>query len=795
LLVRPTSGEITGGAASSKMLQTNMLKAETSRSHQTGPGYSEDAGSGGISDIVDFALGLLRRQYLLIIITAVFAFTASIIYLRITPPTYTARVQVLLANPRAQFVQQQSILSEPAFDLNQIETQIQLLKSSALATAVITQLNLANDPDFNGSGPSLSSLWRGTPAVNPTPPEQSKAGPAVLSDGLIAAFQDRLSAGRMGVSSILEISFSSSNAERAAEIANAVAKAYITEQLNAKFEANRSATSWLQDRLRDLGDQALEAERAVNQYKSQNNIVTPDGKSIDEQQVTELNNRLMAARAQLTEASARLNQYEAILRTNPSNLSSMGTLDAVGSDVTNNTIINGLRQQYLELTRRDNEYSARFGPNHQAVLTLRNRMRELRSSIFEEVRRLAENSRSDLEVAKQRQLQIEKQLAEAVVQSRTTNSAELTIKELENRAKGLRSLSDMFQQRYIGSKQQETFPISETRVIQPAAPPQSKSKPKSKMVMALGLIGGIGFGVMLGLFRELMDRVFRTAAQIESELGLSCLALVPKLVVPQSPVRRVKSRPTDGDLGQRTVAKDSAIHRAVIDRPLSRFAEAIRSIKLAIDLNATKTSNQVIGLTSALPNEGKTTIAASLAQLIGHGGKSVIVVDCDLRNPSLSSSLAPNATAGIIEVTNGSRSIEETVWRDPTTNLAFLPAVRRTDLLHSSELLSTDSMHKLFDRLRASYDYVIVDLPPLTPLVDVRATTQLIDHFILVVEWGHTKIDVVKHALHTAPTIHDSLIGAVLNKTDIKAMARYDSYLRDYYNDDHCARYGLSNSG
>ena len=778
------------------MLQTNMLKAEKSRSHQTGPGYSDDAGSGGISEIVDFALGLLRRQYLVIIITAVFAITSCIIYLRITPPTYTARVQVLLANPRAQFVQQQSILSEPAFDLNQIETQIQLLKSSALATAVITQLNLANDPDFNGSGPSLSSLWRGAPTVNPTPPEQSKAGtPAMLSDAVIAAFQDRLSANRIGMSSILEISFNSSNAERAAEIANAVAKAYITEQLNAKFEANRSATSWLQDRLRDLGDQALDAERAVNQYKSQNNIVSPDGKSIDEQQVTELNNRLMAARAQLTEASARLNQYEAILRTNPSNLSSMGTLDAVGSDVTNNPIINGLRQQYLELTRRDNEYSARFGPNHQAVLTLRNRMRELRSSIFEEVRRLAENSRSDLEVAKQRQQQIEKQLAEAVVQSRTTNSAELTIKELENRAKGLRSLSDMFQQRYIGSKQQETFPISETRVIQPAAPPQSKSKPKSKIVMALGLIGGIGFGVMLGLFRELMDRVFRTAAQIESELGLSCLALVPELVVPQSPVRRVKSRPTDGDLGQRTVAKDSAIHRAVIDRPLSRFAEAIRSIKLAIDLNATKTSNQVIGLTSALPNEGKTTIAASLAQLIGHGGKSVIVVDCDLRNPSLSSSLAPNATAGIIEVTNGSRSIEETVWRDPTTNLAFLPAVRRTDLLHSSELLSTDSMHKLFDRLRASYDYVIVDLPPLTPLVDVRATTQLIDHFILVVEWGQTKIDVVKHALHTAPTIHDSLIGTVLNKTDIKAMARYDSYLRDYYNDDHCARYGLSNSG
>ncbi|MDE5452786.1 AAA family ATPase [Bradyrhizobium sp. CSA112] len=770
------------------MLQTNMLQAEKTRGPQTSPGYGDDAGSGGVSEIVNFALGLLRRQYLVIILTAVFAVASCMIYLRITPPTYTARVQVLLANPRAQFVQQQSLLAEPAFDREQVETQIQLVRSSAIAISVITQLNLANDPDLTGYGPSLSSLfWRMGP-----PPEQPQA---TLPDATVAAFQDRLSAIRVGMSSILEISYHSRNPERAAEVANAVAKAYIAEQLNAKFEANRSATRWLQDRLRDLGDQALNAEREVDRYKSQHNIVSSDGKLIDDQQVSDLNSRLSAARAQVTEASAKLNQYEAILRSNPANLSSIGTLDAAGSDVLNNPIISSLRQQYLELMRRENEYSARFGRNHQAVLTIRDRMQNLRSSIFEEVKRVAETSRSDLEVAKQRERDIEKQLSLAVLQSRTTNAAELTIKELDSRAKGLRNLSDLFQQRYMGSKQQESFPISETRVIQPASPPQSKSKPKSKMVMALGLIGGIGFGVMLGLFRELMDRVFRTSTQIEAELGLPCLALVPELVMPHSPMRRAKSRSTEGNLGQRTIARDSTIHHAVIDRPLSRFAEAIRSIKLAIDLNATKTSNQVIGITSALPNEGKTTIAASLAQLIGHGGKSVVIVDCDLRNPSLSSSLAPTATAGIIEVTNDSQSIEETVWRDSTTNLAFLPAVRRSDLLHSSELLATDSMHKLFDRLRASYDYVIVDLPPLTPLVDVRATTQLVDHFILVVEWGQTKIDVVKHALHTAPTIHDSLIGTVLNKTDIKAMARYDTYLRDYYNDDHCARYGLSKSG
>jgi capsular exopolysaccharide synthesis family protein len=267
---------------------------------------------------------------------------------------------------------------------------------------------------------------------------------------------------------------------------------------------------------------------------------------------------------------------------------------------------------------------------------------------------------------------------------------------------------------------------------------------------------------------------------------------VPFLRAPKAPKALPPGAQPDDDLRQRMVSPRSSIHWAVIGMPLSRFAESIRSIKLAVDLSPTKTSNKVIGLTSALPNEGKTTVAVSLAELIGHSGKSVIIVDCDLRNPSLTASLAPNASAGIVEVIYGTRPFEETVWRDPKTNLVFLPAVRRSALLHTSEILLADATRKLFDRLRASYDYVIVDLPPLSPVVDVRATASLMDCFILVVEWGRTKIDVVQHALHTAPNIYESLIGAVLNKTDIKAMGRYDSYTSDYYSDDHYTHYGYS---
>lgn len=779
------------------MLQNNIPHTDRLRLPANGPPQSAKADGGGISDIINFAIGLLRRQYLVILFTAGLAIAASLLYLRLAPPTYTAQVQILLANPRPQFVQQQSLLAETAFDLNQIETQLQLLRSKATAVAVINQLKLADDPDFDGSGLSLQSLWQrirpwGSAGSKKAGPSDAQSEP---SEELADAFLSRLSAGRVGFSNVIEISFSSSNAARAAEIANAVANAYVADQLNAKFEANRRATSWLQERLRDLGDQAIAAQRAVDVYKAQNNIVSLDGKPIDEQQITEINNRLAAARAQTSEATAKLARYETLLASDPKTPSSIANLDAIGADALNSQIITGLRQQYLELTRREAELGAKVGRDHLAVVNIRNRVREFRVSIFDEVRRLAEVSRSEFELAKQRQQEIEKQLSKAVSQARSVSSAELTIKDLESRAKGLRALYESFQQRYMGSTQQESFPISETRVLFPASPPPSKSKPKTRLVLTLGILGGLALGVGLALLRDLMDRVFRTSSQVESVLDLPCLSLVPLLPVRKSSKPPVRLQPTADDVvQQRIVSSPTAIHRTVVGMPLSRYTEAIRSIKLAIDHNPAKISSQVIGITSALPNEGKTTIAASLAQLIGQTGKTAIIVDCDLRNPSLTTIFAPNAVAGIIEVANGTRSLAEAIWRDPATNLALLPAVRRKPLLHTSEILCADAISKLFDRLRADYDYVIVDLPPLTPLVDVRATSSLIDCYILVVEWGRTKIDVVQHALHTAPNIHESLIGAVLSKTDIKAMARYDGHRSYYYHDSHYIRYGLTGS-
>ena len=188
----------------------------------------------------------------------------------------------------------------------------------------------------------------------------------------------------------------------------------------------------------------------------------------------------------------------------------------------------------------------------------------------------------------------------------------------------------------------------------------------------------------------------------------------------------------------RTIVRNSNALWTVVDAPLSRYTEAIRSIELANDLNGVIKPNRVIGFTSSLPNEGKSTIAFSVAQLMAQaqvGGKTILV-DCDLRNPSLTRMLTPDAKAGLLEILAEKTSLKAAIWKDPSTNLSFLPVVSKLRLAHSSEILGSTPLKKLFEQLREAYDHVIVDLSPLAPIVDVRATAHLLDSFVFVASSG-----------------------------------------------------------
>ena len=302
-------------------------------------------------------------------------------------------------------------------------------------------------------------------------------------------------------------------------------------------------------------------------------------------------------------------------------------------------------------------------------------------------------------------------------------------------------------------------------------------------------MGGLGLGVALSFVREAMDRVFRTTEQVETVLNAPCVALVP--LVDRATVNWDHEGATVG-AERKSIARNGDVYWIVSKEPLSRFAEAIRSVKLAADLNGTNGGHKVIGFTSALPHEGKSTIAAALALLVAQVGRRCIIVDCDLRNPSMSRSLTPNAKVGIVDVLAGKHSLDDAIWSDGPEGVAFLPALSQSRVFHTSEILASEPTKKFFRHLRERYDYVIVDLPPLAPLIDVRATPHLVDGYFLVIEWGRTKIDVVQHALNAAPTVYERLFGTILNKANMEYIGRYEVHRSKYYLNKLFARYGYT---
>jgi exopolysaccharide transport family protein len=735
-------------------------------------------GQGGAGELVDLALGFVLRQYLVILFMVLLAGVAGVIFLVVKPPTYTASAKILIGTQRPQFIQQQSLFADTPLDQSQMESQLQVMQSRAILAPVVQKLSLVNDPEFGSPPPGL--IRRVLQVFTNSTSEEPKLD---ATETAVATLTERLTINRVGWSFLIEIGASSRSSAKAAQIANAVATAYIEDQQQAKREANQTTSAWLQERLQQLAEQTTAADRAVVAFKQQNNIVSADGKRLDEQSLADLNTRLVAARTQSSDILARLTRIEAIISTWKPNAT---TVDDSISDELGSTILTNLRQQYLDLSRKEADYSAQYGRDHRAVINLGNRLRDLRTSTFGELRRIAAASKSDYEIAQQRVAEIQKQLDQVISQSQSANKAQVTLRELESTAKTYHSLYDSFLQRYTGGVQQDSFPVSEARLVSLASALTARVKLKPPLVLAASLMGGIALGVGIGLLRDLMDRVFRTRTQVQSLLQIPCIAMVPLLKTSRLRRKQLAAKAS----ADRLVARDASVFWRVVDSPFSIFAEEIRSIKLATRFYG-KGANRVIGFASALPNEGKSTIAAAVAQLAAKAGGRVIIVDCDLRIPSLSRTFAPTAKVGIGDVISGARSLEETVWKDPATNLFFLPAIK-TAPLFSSDVLGSEPCKELIDRLRATFDLVIVDLPPLVPIVDARAAAHLVDCVILVIEWGRTKINVVRHALDTAPNLHQAIIGAVLNKTNMDHLAQYDVQHKSMYKNQYYAKYAYS---
>jgi succinoglycan biosynthesis transport protein ExoP len=726
---------------------------------------------------IDFFGTLIRRQARVFFVIVPCALALGLLYLLTTPPSYTAVAKIVIDLRKPTGFQQQQIAGDSIVDAVAVATQAEILTSDNVSLAVINKLKLTEDPDFVRPSPglfraALNTLFHWIYGKTDSEPALTESQ---LEARALGTFEAQRKVSRVPNTYVMEISFRSPDRNKAAQIANAIFAAYTDNQLAAKYESARRASTWLQDRIASLRAESSADAKAVVEFKQRHDIVENSGRMMFEDQRSEVSSQLILARAAAAEAKARYDRIQQVL--------SQDVTDGSVTDALKSEVIIRLRQQYLDYAAREAIWSQRYGPNHLATISLRNQMVELRRSITDEMKKIAQSYKSEYEIALTRVASIEKSLESAVTESRSTEQAQVQLRELESNAQTSRTMYDNFLQRYMEAAQQQTFPISETQLISPAAPPAHKSQPNTLIVLAISTIGGMLVAFGGAMLLEAYDRVFRTSAQVLDLLRVDCIAVLPLLKLRGSTTHDKEQNIAGlGKRGSTGQTDNLDLLRHVINAPFSIFTEKLRSLKVIADLKGAVAVNSVIGMTSTLANEGKSTIAANFAALIAHSGSRVILVDADLRNPSLSRLFGRASSAGLVDVAAGRAALNDATWIDPANGLTFLSAgAQAWKLVHPDQILASIGVKSVMDKLRDEYDYVIVDFPPLGPVVDTRTTAGFVDSYIYVIEWGRTRIDLVQHALVNAREVYDRLLGVVLNKADIGVIERYERYRYERY--------------
>jgi len=715
-------------------------------------------------------LRLLRMRWHIVFGTTllVVAVTALGVY-RLTPQ-YTAHALVMLDAHQNQMVTSTALASREQdyfYEPSLIENQVQILYSRVLAARVIDKLELDKDLKFNPPPPLekadaeaatagwLTLLkrvdprkWLEQPQVSILT-EQEKA--VNEREALIDRVLGGLTAKSRGRSTAIEISYVDPDPARAAQIANALADAYVEDQLNAKYDASQKATQWLSDRIQTLADQVRNADVAVQQYKAENNLTDTNGSSVADQQLSALNGQLIVARSDLAEQEAKYSQVSALQKA--------GRSEDV-SQVVSSPLIAALRAQENDLLKREADFSSRYGPRHPRMLDLASEKRNLLSKIDEEVKRVIETVSNDVAVARARVTSLEASLQQATGRSTGDNRARIKLRALEANATSSHALHDAFVARFKESEGQQGIQMPDSRIISHAILPTTPSAPNKKLALELAFAGGIFLGFLLALLVERLDSGFRTASQVEKTLGLPVLGTIPEI----SWGRKSPEAATD----------------RVIDKPMSSFAEAIRGLQMSLFLSNVDKPPKVILLTSAVPGEGKTTVAVSIARLAARNGKKAVVIDCDLRRPATGKALGVTKfDFGMVEVLTGEKSLEQCLQKDPRSSLQVLPVKLKSG--NPPDLLGSQAMEKLVAALRANYDLVILDSAPLLPVHDTRILARLVDATVFVVRWEKTPRDAARNAARILADIHAPLAGVILTRANTKRFQYYSYGYQSYY--------------
>jgi succinoglycan biosynthesis transport protein ExoP len=673
---------------------------------------------------------------------------------------YTAITQILLDPRKERAAGSDAILSDISLDLPMVESQLAILRSPSLLRRVVDKERLTLDPEFGNAGAPATPGWSlmgsiGSLLGASNPPDIPVVPATVIPADVMAstmALAGSMTAFRAGQGYVLSITVTSVDPGRAARLANAIADAYAVDKLDARYEAARRASSWLGDRLEELRGQLRQSEEAVARYRAEKGILQSNSSlTLNQQQLADLNNRLIAARGETAEKKSR---YDIIRGAN-------GRVQNL-PDIMNNGSIAGLRAQFNSVSQREADLMARYSDRHPLVVNVRAEKADIERSINVELQRLAESVKNDYELARAREEAIAKAIKDGAGKTEMDNETAINLRDLERTAAVNKSMFEDFLQRSRITKEQATFEPNDVRVIAPALPPGGPSAPvKSRvlgMFLLIGLVAGFGGAVAI----EALNAGYTTPKQVEDELQAPLLTSVSYM-------------PTQELIFQGRVFP-LALYPVV--KPLSRMSEAIRTLRSGIQMTDVDNPPKIIQFCSTMPSEGKTTIAMATAASAAKSGLKVLLIDADLRHPSSSRLTGRDKDPGLVDYLIGVNELNEIVKMFPEGQFWVLPAGGKTQ--NPPDLLGSDKFKNLLGAVRKSFDLIIVDTPPIGPVIDASVVAQFVDKVVFVIKWAATARELVQRSIQQLAG-HKKIAGVVFNSVNESRAQKYGKYAYGFY--------------
>ena len=573
-----------------------------------------------------------------------------------------------------------------------------------------------------------------------------------ILDG-INSLRGALAVSRSGQAQVLNISITWGDPGRAAQLANAVADAYVVNQLDARFESAKRASGWLSDRIVELRQQLRNSEEAVTKFRSERGLARSGATvALNDQQLADLNSKLIAARTDAAEKKTRVDFLTDVA-------AGKKTLDSLPDLFQSTSSVMGpLRAKLADASQRGADLLARYNSRHPAVMNVDAEKRDIERGIATETQRLAETIKSEYTLAKARLDSIEQAMREATGQGELNNDDSVRLRELERTAAVNKSMFEDFLQKAKITDEQSTFRAREVRVISPAQW-GAQTFPNRNRILMMALVVGFGLGVGGAFAMELLKAGFTTPHQVEEMLGIPVLASVRRM----SKGELVKD-------GKSIVLPFYQLHH-----PLSPFSEAMRTLRSGIHMSDVDRPPKIIHVTSSRPGEGKSTIAISLAVSAASSGLKVALVDGDLRHPSTSHVFGLDRKAGLVDLLMGAKLPQDVMVFQKDLKLMVIGAGSKT--LNPPDVLGSERMRLLVARLGEEFDYVVIDTPPVGPVIDPAIVARLADKTIFVVQWGSTPRELVVSSIQQLSS-HKHVCGVVLNSV---VQERAKKYGGEYY--------------